>query len=122
MGTRKIPEQRQPEASVRDLLLQWLPSLPGLVLAFTQHDAGRECDYQDLAPLRLTLQPLLSADLDQRLTVCLGAHALPRPLLKAVATRAQGSPALAALTLSSATTAGTSRRCGNWPRRSRRAV
>ncbi|AUB84127.1 hypothetical protein THSYN_26445 [Candidatus Thiodictyon syntrophicum] len=95
----QIPEQRQPEASVRDLLLQWLPSLPGLVLAFTQHDAGRECDYQDLAPLRLALQPLTAADLDHRLAGCLGAQALPRPLLQAVAIRAQGSPGLAALTL-----------------------
>lgn len=95
----QIPEQRQPEASVRDLLLQWLPSLPGLVLAFTQHDAGRDCDYQDQEPLRLALQPLMAADLDQRLTNCLGAQALPRPLLQAVATRAQGNPGLAALTL-----------------------
>ncbi len=95
----QIPEQRQPEASVRDLLLQWLPSLPGLVLAFTQHDVGRECDYQDLEPLRLALQPLTAADLDQRLTGCLGTQALPRPLLQAVAVRAQGSPGLAALTL-----------------------
>ncbi len=70
----QIPEQRQLEASMRDLLLQWLQSLPGLVLAFTQHDAGRESDDQDLAPLRLALQPLTAADLDQWLAGCLGGR------------------------------------------------
>jgi tetratricopeptide (TPR) repeat protein len=95
----QVPEQRQPDAGVRDLLLEALPTLPRLVLAFTLSDAGAERDYLDHTPLRLWLQPMLPGDLAGRIRAGLGEHALPKPLLDAIARQAQGSPGLAAAVL-----------------------
>lgn len=88
----QVQEQRQPEASVRDLLLSALPALPALVVAFTQSDTSGERDYQGLDPLRLQLRPFTADELAQRIRAGLGDHDLPHSLLHAVATRAQGIP------------------------------
>jgi hypothetical protein len=95
----QIPEQRQPEASVRDLLLERLPGLPNLILAFSQSDAGAERDYQGLEPLRIGLSPFTATQLGARIQAGLGAHDLPHPWLHAITLNAQGMPGLAAMAL-----------------------
>lgn len=50
----QLTEQHQPDVSLR-VLLRWLPSLPGLCLAFTQGDHNPRPAYADLAPLALEL-------------------------------------------------------------------
>ncbi len=99
----QIPEQRQPDASLRVLLLRWLPSLPGLCLAFTQGDDSPRPAYADLEPLALRLEPLPADDLPRRLAAGLGAGLgavdLPDWLYRSVGAYARGAPGLAALKL-----------------------
>ncbi len=92
----QVQEQHQPEAGVRDLLLEALPSVPHLVLAFTQSETAPALDDGDLRPLRIGLEPLTAADLGARLGLALGAQALPAALLRTVSARAAGRPGEAA--------------------------
>jgi tetratricopeptide (TPR) repeat protein len=102
----QIPEQHQPDAGVRDLLLDALARLPDLVLAFTQDDNAPERDYADRTPLRLQLPILTAQHLPERIAAALGEHELPTPLLGAIAARAKGAAGEAAFVLADLTARG----------------